>query len=273
MDHTDLELMTERAIKNSLETTIQDVLDLLEADDGKSFEEKKAAAIALLNKSKEPCLSEVLVDLAAAEITCAKIKNAFWSQGPIVCEAHGITLRKVEEIDRDGYLTIQRDYAVLKSMLKESSYCDLIWNEHIEPKALILTIEKNGQYIGYCGVKNTSQKPWEIVIEILRNWTGQGIGIIAITEMMKAMSERLGVTEFRVRIDPANKPSQKMFEKLGAVPNGVSEFLIHDQDALEKLEEDNSHMIDADIEALAMRFNVEPRVLLSHVLEYSLRYS
>lgn len=266
------ELFAEKAIKSSAEATIQEVLDLLEADDGKSFEEKKAAAIALLNKSKEPCLSEVLVDIAVAETSGTKIKSEFWAAGPITSSDGNIILRAVEESDREGYLAIQRDYATLKGMLKESSYCDLVWNEHVEPKSLMLSIEKDGQYVGYCGVKNTAQQPWEIAIEILREWTGQGIGPIAVTEMMRAMQERLDITEFRVRIDPGNKASQKMFEKLGATPNGVSEFLIHEQKALEKLEEDNLHLIDDDTVALAAKFNVEPRMLLSHILEYTLRW-
>ena len=59
--------------------------------------------------------------------------------------------------------------------------------------------------------------------------------------MMDAIAMRLGVSRFRVRIDPGNRASQKLFEKLGAKPNGVSEFLIHDQAALEKVEEDNLH--------------------------------
>ncbi len=266
----DKELFAEKAIKSSADTAIQKVLDLLEADDGKSFEEKKKAAIALLNESKEPCLSEILVDLAVAETSGAKIKSKFWDAGSIKCKDGNIILREVAESDREGHLAIQREYATLKGMLKESSYCDLVWNEHVGPKSLMLSIEKDGQYVGYCGVKNTAQQPWEIAIEILREWTGQGIGPIAITEMMRAMKRRLGVTEFRVRIDPGNKASQKMFEKLGAKPNGVSEFLIHEQKALEKLEEDNLHLIDDDIVALAAKFSVEPRILLSHILEYTL---
>lgn len=90
--------------------------------------------------------------------------------------------------------------------------------------------------------------------------------------MMDAISSRLGVSEFRVRIDPGNQASQKLFEKLGAEPNGISEFLIHDQAVLEKVEEENLHLIDEHLIVLAAKFGVEPRNLLSHVLEYTLIY-
>lgn len=266
----DRERVKDYAIKSSLESTVQEVLDLLEADDGKPFEEKKAAAVNLLRKSKEAPLAEALVDFAVADTVGKTIKEKFWDAGTISCLNGGLILRKVEEADRDGYIGLQKAYNLMNSMLKEETYCDMVWREHQEPKALMFSIIKDGQYIGYCGIKNTSQEPWEIAIEILPDWTNQGIGRIAIDGMLDAVKARLGINQFRVRIDPGNHASQKMFEKLGAIPNGISEFLIHDKATLEKCEEDNLHLIDADTISLAGKFGVEPRKLLSHILEYSL---
>ena len=41
----DKETFAEYAVKSSLETTLQEALDILDADYGKSFEEKKEALI------------------------------------------------------------------------------------------------------------------------------------------------------------------------------------------------------------------------------------
>ena len=76
--------------------------------------------------------------------------------------------------------------------------------------------------------------------------------------------------EFRVRIDPGNQSSQKLFERLGAVPNGISSLFLQEEELQQKCEEENLHLIDEDVIALAQKFNVEPRKLLSHVLEYKL---
>lgn len=100
------------------------------------------------------------------------------------------------------------------------------------------------------------------------SFSRHGIGYQAIAAMMNAITSRLGVSKFRVRIDPSNPASQKLFEKLGTQPNGISEFLIHNQEALQKVEEENLYLI-----ALAARFGSESRNLLSHVLEYTLTYS
>lgn len=88
--------------------------------------------------------------------------------------------------------------------------------------------------------------------------------------MLRALYERLGVTEYRVRIEPSNLASRRLFEKLGAVPAGVSEFWLHDKELQKQFEEENLSAIDENLTALAERFGVAPRTLLSHVLEYRL---
>ena len=266
------ESFAEYAVKNTIDDTLQEALDILDADDGKSFEEKKEALIKHLRSHKEPVLVGALADLAIADKEGQQIKDAFWSSGDVTCEDGSIVLRKVDVSDRDGYLQLQKENSILKNMLNEQAYCDMAWNEHVEPKALMLTIRKDGAYVGYCGIKSTAEENWEIAIELLPQWVNQGIGYQAITAMIDAIATRLGVSSFRVRIDPGNRASQKLFEKLGAQPNGISEFLIHDQEALDKVEEDNLHLIDEKLIALAARFDVEPRKLLSHVLEYTLTY-
>ena len=163
--------------------------------------------------------------------------------------------------------------SMIRSMVKEEAFCDMVWKEHNEEKSLMLSIENMGSYIGYCGIKDTSQDLWEIAIELKRDWTKHGIGYPALSTMLNAIKSRLGVTEFRVRIDPTNYPSQKLFERLGAIPNGLSELWLHDQRALEKYEEENLHLIDDRIVEVAKKFQVEPQKLLSHVLEYRLSWT
>ena len=88
--------------------------------------------------------------------------------------------------------------------------------------------------------------------------------------MIQEIKKRTGVSEFRVLIDPENYASQKLFEKLGAVPNGISEFLLHREENIERCENDNMDSIDDKLIEVARKFRVEPRSLLSHVLEYRL---
>ena len=267
------EVFAEYATRSAIEETLEVALNILDADDGKTFEEKKEELIKHLQSHKEPELIGALADLAVADKASKQIKDTFWSSGEIPCSTSGVLLRDVADTDRDGYLEMQREYSLMKHMLNEPVYCDMVWNEQLDPKALMLSITKDGNYVGYCGIKNTSLENWEIAIELLPHWTNHGIGYVAIAAMMEAIALRLGVTTFRVRIDPSNLASQRLFEKLGAQPNGITEFLIHDEDALRKVEEENLHLIDESLISLGTKFGVEPRKLLSHILEYQLTYN
>ena len=124
--------------------------------------------------------------------------------------------------------------------------------------------------MGYCGIKNVCAEKWEVVIELLKEHTGQGVGTLAVRGLLDAVAQRCGVTEFRIRIDSDNYASQRMFEKLGALPNGVSEFLLHDVEDIRDCEEESLKDINECLIAVADKFHVEPRTLLSHVLEYKL---
>lgn len=268
----DKRISAKYAARSNMEILLQDVLDILEADDGQSYEEKKAVAVKRLREASESPLAENLVGIDEADVEGAQIKKNFWSYGKIECTDFGVVLREIEDCDRDGYFGLQRKYALSKSMLNEESCCNMMWNEHRGNKPLILTIEKDGNYIGYCGINNTTQQPWEITIELHPDWTHKGIGSYAITAMLDAISKRLGVTEYRIKIDPANRPSQKLFEKMGAVPDGIAELFLHDPESIEKCEEENLHLIDSNLMEAATKFSVTPRKLLSHVLVYRLKW-
>ena len=74
--------------------------------------------------------------------------------------------------------------------------------------------------------------------------------------------------EFSSRVDADNLASQKLMEKLGFQPYGLSEFLLHKEEDQLAAEEEYKDRLDERYMALAEKFHVEPRKLLSHVLEY-----
>ena len=63
-----------------------------------------------------------------------------------------------------------------------------------------------------------------------------------------------------------------MFEKLGAVPHGIAEYILHEEKDIARCEEENLEEIDDNLVQVAAKFGVEPRKLLSHVLEYELKW-
>lgn len=260
------------AMKISIEDSIHKVMNIIEKEDGRTFEEKKKEAINFLKDKENTLLAERLIDIATNDEMGKKIYKKFWAMGECIITENEIILRKVQDSDKDIFIELQKENNIVKSMMKEEAYRNMLWNEHIEYKALMFSIVVDNEYVGYCGIKNTTHEQWEIAIEILNKWKHKGIGYRAISIMLDAIKNRLNVSEFRVRIDAENYPSQRLFEKLGAEPNGISEFLLHEEADIRRCEEENIHLLDERIQKLAKQFNVEPRKLLSHVLEYKLTW-
>ena len=260
------------AMKISIEDSIHKVMNIIEKEDGRTFEEKKKEAINFLKDKENTLLAERLVDIATNDEMGKKIYKKFWAMGECIITENEIILRKVQDSDKHIFIELQKENNIVKSMMKEEAYRNMLWNEHIEYKALMFSVIVDNEYAGYCGIKNTTHEQWEIAIEILNKWKHKGIGYRAISVMLDEIKNRLNVSEFRVRIDAENYPSQRLFEKLGAEPNGISEFLLHEEADIRRCEEENIHLLDERIQKLAKQFNVEPRKLLSHVLEYKLTW-
>lgn len=175
--------------------------------------------------------------------------------------------------DKDKYIQLQKETSVVKSMLQEKSYQNMLWKEHIQDKSLMFTIEVAGEYAGFCGINNLTRENWEIAIELLTNYRNRGIGYVAIGIMLTEIRERLGVKDFRVKIDSDNYASQRLFEKLGAIPYGIAEFMLHKEEDILRCEEEYLNEIDDRLIQNVEKFHVELRKLLSHVLEYELSWN
>lgn len=260
------------AMKISIEDSIHKVMNIIEKEDGRTFEEKKKEAINFLKDKENTLLAERLIDIATNDEMGKKIYKKFWAMGECIITENEIILRKVQDSDKHIFIELQKENNIVKSMMKEEAYRNMLWNEHVEYKALMFSVIVDNEYAGYCGIKNTTHEQWEIAIEILNKWKHKGIGYRAISVMLDEIKNRLNVSEFRVRIDAENYSSQRLFEKLGAEPNGISEFLLHEEADIRRCEEENIHLLDERIQKLAKQFNVEPRKLLSHVLEYKLTW-
>lgn len=93
--------------RTSLNAMLQDALDILEADDGKSFEEKRDAVISQLKQKDDSELARLLAERAIADKAGAGTKDAFWKCGRIIRVNNTAigNLKRIDEIERVLILT------------------------------------------------------------------------------------------------------------------------------------------------------------------------
>lgn len=120
------------AMKISIEDSIHKVMNIIEKEDGRTFEEKKKEAINFLKDKENTLLAERLIDIATNDEMGKKIYKKFWAMGECIITENEIILRKVQDSDKHIFIELQKENNIVKSMMKEEAYRNMLWNEHIE---------------------------------------------------------------------------------------------------------------------------------------------
>ena len=198
------------------------------------------------------------------------MKENFWKAGDILCGLHDIYMRPVCETDKADFMELQfeRLSRTLREFLDDEENRKILWQRQVASHALTCVIMARDRYVGYCGIKDMRKDNWEIVIELREQWTRQGIGSTVIENMLDEIGKRLGKNSFYVKIDPGNLASQRLFEKLGAVPDGVEDLWHLDSEIQEEFEEKYQYLIDDTMRSAAEKFGVPVAKLLTRVLVY-----
>ena len=198
------------------------------------------------------------------------------SQSAFVC-GDGIVIRPIMPGDQEFYRSVRMQY----SLIYRSAYYaaedkkeSLFLNEALSSEVFYCVIcdSKENQPVGYLGIKDTSADLWEIAIELDAKHTRRGLGPQSICLYLNEIQRLTGKGEFRARVEVDNLPSQKCFERLGAELIGLCDSVVLKiDDEKKRFEEKNLSLIDKHMMGLAERLGVEPRKLLSHVLDYQLK--
>lgn len=193
--------------------------------------------------------------------------------GALLAENNNILLKAVSEDQKDYLLSVSYECSFLKHEFENETYRKYLWEEFTRENVAnycIYTKDTN-DFVGYCGIKNLTQEIPELEIELLSKYRKHGYGFQALSLLMDQFSKITGENVFRSRVEVDNYASQFLHRKLGAVPNGMSEFLLHGKEII-KYQKENQHLVDDNIRKLAADFGVEPVEILGHVLEYKIEW-
>lgn len=248
-----------------------DALEILKKSNDKGQEVISKEEILQVVEAKEKKILEEIKNLEKQEASLTGgVYDLSLFNEMILCENPDIILRKAIDGDREPYYQLKKEYAYMKSAFTKSEFKDELWQEYLSEESLYYTIAKKEDsiFIGYCGIKNLNRKIWEIAIEIKSDYCHRGYGYNALKMFLETVAKISKRCEFASRVDVDNIASQNLMEKIGFQAYGLSEFLLHREEDKLMAEEEFKDKLDDRYMILAKKFNVEPRKLLSHVLEY-----
>lgn len=174
------------------------------------------------------------------------------------------------EADRAFYTAVRDAYAGIDIDTSLESRERAYW-EGVQPDTVFyctIVLKETGERIGYIAFKNTASNLWEFAIEILPQFCYKGYGPMAILLFLNRTKEITGKKQYQALVEPDNGPSRNCMEKLNAELVDIYNLMFEDEDEAEQFENENLDMITEDMKQLAGRLGVEPRKLLSNVLDY-----
>ena len=182
-----------------------------------------------------------------------------------------VALAGIREEEKEKYLEVSYEYSYMKGAYKDEKFREITWKEFLSDSSFVCSIydKESGDYVGYCSVKNLVKGDWELAIELKPEACHKGYGTEALQLLMQALNRLTDRRYFRVRVEIDNHASQGLMKKIGAIPNGISEFLLHGEE-IENFQEDYKDMITDEIREVAAEFCMEAEEMLGYVLEYRL---
>jgi RimJ/RimL family protein N-acetyltransferase len=197
------------------------------------------------------------------------VTSLFPSTG-IFAENDTLKLCRIKESEYEYYEKLERENAINPIMFDRFDVMSELWADFNKDTVLVCSIirKSDNNFCGYCEIKNINDDPPEFGIEILKSYQNKGIGFTSLNLLMSEFTKKTGAKCYRSRVDSDNYASQRVMEKLGAVPNGISAFLLKTSEQQERFEQENLNLIDDKLREVACKFGVQPQKLLSHVLEY-----
>lgn len=188
-----------------------------------------------------------------------------------------VILRAIQIKDADFYVDVKAQYSRMYQALKHMGKVDnesLLMADLFKPESFFCIVEdvKDDTSVGYIGIKDTRDNIWEIAIELDGQFTHKGYGLRSIRLFLNELYRITGKAEYRALVETDNFPSQKCFEKLGSRLLGLCTGpILKLEEEKKRFEDNNLNLISDNMKELAVRLGVEPRKLLSHVLDYRIK--
>lgn len=190
-----------------------------------------------------------------------------------ISEKEDLLLHPIQPSDIPAYSDVRGHWHIVNESPTEKMqeiFLEAIPNEVTDNKCFIAAIKHSpdNQFIGYVSIKDTAAEIWEIAIELSPACCGKGYGPIAINIFLDAIHKLTGKSEFRAFVEPDNYRSQRCMKKAGGKLYGLFNTIFGDPIAAEKFENENTDLITPQIVELADELHLEPKKILSKVLDY-----
>jgi RimJ/RimL family protein N-acetyltransferase len=223
-------------------------------------------------------ITEHFCDLLAKNTDLPSDEPGGWNfsrekAAPVFAEGNGLLLRPCHADDARFYNAVHRQWSPFgRNYPPEETMLPALRQELTNDNAFFCVVQRraDGAEMGYVALKDTTRAVWEVAMEFDRQFCYQGYGGRALQLFVRQVGIVTGRTQFQALVEVDNAACQHCLRKIGAKFVGLYNYAFEDEAAAEEFETENLALIGDQLYTLAAQLGVEPRKLLSHVLEYRL---
>lgn len=189
----------------------------------------------------------------------------------IFVQSAELIIKNIQETEKEKYVQIKIENSDTPQLYQDEEFCKSVWKDTQEENAFCCSVIRKAdqKFLGYVALKNTAANLWEVAIEFLNEYCHQGYGTEVLKLFLPTIAHITGKTQFQALVEVDNIPSQKLMEKLGARLIDIYDYAFNgDEEAAEAFEAQHLGEITDRMVEQAGQLGVEPRKMLSHVLDY-----
>ena len=179
-----------------------------------------------------------------------------------------VTLRPITDKDQDFFIGVRKEYSDYYKDLDPMVAREVYVNEACRDLRFYCVIEAGNCPVGYIGIIDSSKNLWELVLELKKDQCHMGYGTRANILFIRKIAEITGKTQYKSVVEVDNLASQACMAKLNAELVDIENRAFKSEEEAEQFEEEHLDLINDHMIRLASELDVEPRQLLSHVLDY-----
>ena len=181
-----------------------------------------------------------------------------------------IELRKIKDIDREIYIELANEVWVNKKMLQDEKHNDLLWKTMFSDTEMHYAILMKHQICGFASIMKLDKEVQEIGIELFRKYHHQGIGYIALTQLLQICKREYNILKIQSKVYADNFPSILLMKKIGGVPCGITRNLCIAKHLQLEFQKNNKDLISDNVKEVAKLFGVKPEMLISNLLLFQI---
>lgn len=181
-----------------------------------------------------------------------------------------IELRKLQDSDKVAYIKLENEVWVNKKMLQDEEHNDRLWKSMFSDTEIYYAVLMENQVCGFASILKLDKEVQELGLELFEKCRHKGIGYVALVQLLEICKKEYKIKNIQSKVYADNFPSILLMRKIGGTPYGITRNACIEEASQLEYQKENKGLISDNVKKVAKIFNVEPELLLSHLLIFKI---